>query len=80
MYIHSMYHSPPFCRGDNFQSQILNCGKSEKNGCLGGIPAMLNICLGGLLCFLLKKDLKKNMALSSQFQMLISTIFSQTTC
>ena len=59
MYIHSMYHSPPFCRRDNFQSEILNWGKSEKNGCLGGIPAMLNVCLGGLAMFLVKKRLKK---------------------
>ena len=39
------YQFPSFCWGDNFQSQILKKGRSEKNECLGGLNDFLPLIL-----------------------------------
>ena len=60
---HHSISSPPFCWGDNFQSQILKRGRgSEKNECLAGLkeflPWMFARERGCLPCFLSKKAFK----------------------
>ena len=42
-----MYQSYLFCWREQLSVPSFEKGESEKNDCLGGLSAMLNICLGG---------------------------------